>query len=79
MMFTPYYYLSTAIAFSLAIVYLYTCPNLISFFLCYVICSYGYHVSNNSYYLCYEQENIVKMFTKLRHFNNNSEGEDYTV
>ena len=32
--------------------------------------SYGYHVSNNSYYLCYEQENIQKMFHRLRHFEN---------
>ncbi len=36
---------------------------------------YGYHVSNNSYYLCYEKENIDKMFYKLRHYKdfNNEE------
>lgn len=40
--------------------------------------SYGYHVSNNSYYLCYEQENIHKMFHRLRHFEN-STSEEFSV
>ncbi|RMZ95523.1 Glucose 1-6-bisphosphate, partial [Brachionus plicatilis] len=38
---------------------------------------YGYHVSNNSYYLCYEQENIVKMFEKIRHYDQNSKDLTY--
>jgi hypothetical protein len=40
--------------------------------------SYGYHVSNNSYFLCYEQENIQKMFHKLRHYEDLS-SEEFTV
>ena len=31
--------------------------------------TYGFHVSNNSYFLCYSQETIEKMFDKLRHFD----------
>ncbi|CAF0798175.1 unnamed protein product [Brachionus calyciflorus] len=38
--------------------------------------TYGYHVSNNSYYLCYEQHNIVSMFEKIRHHD--PQNEDYT-
>lgn len=30
--------------------------------------SYGYHVSCNSYYLCYNKANIDKMFYRLRHY-----------
>jgi len=29
---------------------------------------YGFHVSNNSYFLCYSQETIQKMFNRLRHY-----------
>ena len=40
---------------------------------------YGYHVSNNSYFLCYEQENIRNMFNKLRHYTNSVTDAEYTV
>lgn len=30
--------------------------------------TYGYHVSCNSYYLCYNKANIDKMFYRLRHY-----------
>uniref|UniRef100_G3MPT2 Phosphoglucomutase-2 n=1 Tax=Amblyomma maculatum TaxID=34609 RepID=G3MPT2_AMBMU len=30
---------------------------------------YGYHVSNNSYYICHHQPTIKKMFERLRNFN----------
>ncbi|GAB6032650.1 Phosphoglucomutase-2 [Chamberlinius hualienensis] len=30
---------------------------------------YGYHVSRNSYYICYEQPTIVSMFERLRNYN----------
>lgn len=39
---------------------------------------YGYHVSNNSYFLCYEQENIRNMFNKLRHYSNSVTDAEYT-
>lgn len=40
--------------------------------------NYGYHVSNNSYFLCYELHNINKMFHRLRHFKDlNSEEYSY--
>lgn len=29
---------------------------------------YGYHYTNNSYYLCYEQEIIEKIFERIRNF-----------
>ncbi len=37
--------------------------------------TYGYHVSNNSYYLCYDQRNILKMFDRLRHYDGSKNGE----
>jgi len=30
---------------------------------------YGYHVSRNSYYICYDQPTIVSMFERLRNFS----------
>lgn len=30
---------------------------------------YGYHVSNNSYFLCYEPEVVTSMFTRLRNWS----------
>jgi phosphoglucomutase/phosphopentomutase len=63
--------------YSTYFLFLYLAKNLIFMIL---VLSYGYHVSNNSYYLCYEQENINKMFFKLRHTKNlNSQEEDYSV
>jgi phosphoglucomutase / phosphopentomutase len=40
--------------------------------------NYGFHVSNNSYFLCYERENIAAMFNKIRHFHKPDE-EEYSV
>ena len=40
--------------------------------------TYGFHVSNNSYFLCYEQQNIDKMFRKLRHYEN-LDSDEFTV
>lgn len=40
--------------------------------------SYGFHCSNNSYYLSYELENTNKMFHRLRHFDDLN-SEEYTV
>lgn len=36
---------------------------------------YGYHVSNNSYYLCYDPAITNKMFQRLRHFKDLKSGE----
>jgi len=38
---------------------------------------YGFHVSNNSYYLCYQKEITEKMFHRLRHFKDLT-SEEYT-
>ncbi|XP_047126037.1 phosphopentomutase isoform X1 [Hydra vulgaris] len=31
---------------------------------------YGIHISNNSYYICYDQATIKKIFHRMRHMNN---------
>ena len=31
-------------------------------------CRYGHHVSNNSYFLCYDPPTIKKMFDRLRDY-----------
>jgi phosphoglucomutase/phosphopentomutase len=40
--------------------------------------NYGYHVSNNSYFLCYEKENIEKMFYKIRHWNSKDKEDEFS-
>jgi phosphomannomutase len=39
---------------------------------------YGYHVCNNSYYLCYQPAMVEKMFKRLRHFHD-LESDKFTV
>ena len=46
--------------------------------LSWIYTRYGFHTSNNSYFLCYEQENIKKMFERLRHYQNENDSE-YSV
>ncbi|ROT76706.1 putative phosphoglucomutase-2 [Penaeus vannamei] len=31
--------------------------------------TYGYHICNNSYYICHDQKVISKMFERIRNFN----------
>lgn len=38
---------------------------------------YGYHISNNSYYFCYEPEKITSMFYRIRHWPNNPDSAGY--
>ena len=30
--------------------------------------TYGYHYTNNSYFLCYESDTIFRIFDRIRHF-----------
>lgn len=41
-------------------------------------CSYGFHVSHNSYFLGYVAEDIKNMFERLRHYDGTS-GDEFTV